>query len=78
METVERRFIGIVDAAKYSGISRRTLRRMIAAGILKAYQPGGRLLFDLVELDTAIRAAEGRTVDRLPPRRLASGKRKGK
>lgn len=51
-----RRWLSQAEAADYLGITDRTLRRMIAAGKLRAYRLGPRLLrIDLDDLDALLR-----------------------
>jgi excisionase family DNA binding protein len=48
-----RRWVSLSEAAIYSGVSSRTIRRMIANGKLTGYQSGSRLIrIDLNDLDT--------------------------
>ena len=54
--TLERRWSELAPAAQYAHISTKTLRRMIAAGELRAYRFGPRLLrVDLNEVDALFR-----------------------
>jgi excisionase family DNA binding protein len=55
-----RRYTTIKGAAEYSGVSERTIRRLIARQRLTAFRPvAGRVLVDLRELDAAIRSSAG-------------------
>jgi len=56
----ERRFVSAREASKYSGLSRQSLRRLALAGKLTEFRPRpGKVLFDIAELDAAIRASAG-------------------
>ena len=44
----------IKRTAEHTGLSTRTIWRLISAGLLKAYQPQGRVLLDMLEVDEAI------------------------
>lgn len=53
---VDRRLVGLPEAAAYAGCSTKTLRRRVADGSITAYRMGPRLLrIDLNELDAALR-----------------------
>ena len=48
------KLVSIQDAAKYFGISDRTIRRYIASGLIAGYRVGPRLIrVDLLELQQA-------------------------
>lgn len=50
------RFASIRDAAAYSGLSEKTLRRYVSAGTLRGYRLGKRLMrVDLTEVDQLLR-----------------------
>jgi excisionase family DNA binding protein len=52
------RWMSISDAAGYSGLSKRSLERLLAGGKLSAHRPvRGRLLIDRLELDSLIAGA---------------------
>jgi excisionase family DNA binding protein len=54
--TVETRYFGFSEAARYLGISIGTLRRWVAAGRVKSYRVGEKLCrFDREELDRMVR-----------------------
>jgi excisionase family DNA binding protein len=56
MSTSERRFISIATAAEYAGVTTKTIRRWIAAGRLRGYRAGPRLIRVRVdELDAMLR-----------------------
>ena len=55
--TVQQRFLNIVQASKYSGLSQKSIRRMIDAGKLKAHKPNKRVLIDRLALDSMIQAS---------------------
>ena len=55
---VEQRYFTMNDTAKYLGISRITLHRLVKAGEIKSYKVGGLRLFDLVEVDKWIHSKE--------------------
>ncbi|WP_067571758.1 helix-turn-helix transcriptional regulator [Nocardia acidivorans] len=60
---METRYLSMAEAAIYTGVDERTLRRYIARRELRAYRIGPRLLkFDRVDLDGLFRVAgvEGR------------------
>ncbi len=49
------RFLGIVDAARYAGLSPESVRRLIAGGRLTAYRPvKGRVVVDVRQLDALV------------------------
>jgi excisionase family DNA binding protein len=51
-----RDFISVAEAAEYTGLGERTLRRYIAGGTLTGYRVGERLIkVDVAELDQLIR-----------------------
>lgn len=57
-QDIETRYIsGYADAAKYSGLGERTLRRAVARGQIKAYKiPGIRnILFKPEDIDKALK-----------------------
>jgi len=57
---MSKRYAKIEECSEYSGLSVRTLHRMVADGRLTGYRPiAGRLLIDLHELDAFVRAAAG-------------------
>ena len=62
MESIGRRFESLADAAERTGVSTRTLRRLIAAGALTAYRLGPRILrvdsADVDRLLVRVRAAQ--------------------
>ena len=47
---LNQRFADLADAASFCGYSRRQLYELVRQGILRAYQPAGKLLIDLDEL----------------------------
>jgi len=50
-----RRYVKLAEAAKYLGVTDRTIRQMIADGRLTGYRNGARLVrVDLNELDAAM------------------------
>jgi excisionase family DNA binding protein len=52
------RYLSVSDAARYSGLSAMSLRRLIASGRLKLYAPTERRrLIDRHELDALIHAS---------------------
>ena len=57
-ETAQR-YLSYADAARYSGMSEQTLRRLVEAGRLRAYRPTGqrKVVFDRVELDALIQGS---------------------
>ncbi len=57
----EQRYLGVTGAARYSGLSEESIRRLLATRKLTGYRPiAGRVLIDRRELDALIRAADGR------------------
>lgn len=51
----DRRFMGIPDAAGYSGLSPKSIRRLLASGKLTILRPvRGRIVIDRVELDALV------------------------
>lgn len=62
-ESSARRWASIQGAAKYLGVTDRTVRNMIADGRLTGYRCGGRLVrVDLNEVDAAMEAFGGGAV----------------
>jgi excisionase family DNA binding protein len=58
--TAGRRYATLKVAEEFSGVSQRTLRRLIARQRLTSYRPvRGRVLVDLRELDALIRSTAG-------------------
>jgi excisionase family DNA binding protein len=53
------RYLSYPAAARYSGMSEQTLRRLVEAGRLKAYRPTGsrKVIFDVRELDELIQSS---------------------
>lgn len=52
----EKRWLSTVEAAKYIGVSKNTLRKYVAKGIVPAHKFGEKLLkFDPAELDDAVK-----------------------
>lgn len=59
------RFLDLESAAKYTSLSVKSLRRMIAARELEACKPvRGKIVLDRLALDAAILATQGRTLRR--------------
>jgi len=53
----EKHWLSTVEAAKYIGVSKNTLRKYVVKGLVPAHKFGQRLLkFDPAELDDAVRA----------------------
>jgi excisionase family DNA binding protein len=53
--TTNDRFISIAEAAKYLGVSERTVRNMLYDGRLRGHRLGGRVVrLKLSEIDTAL------------------------
>jgi excisionase family DNA binding protein len=51
-----RRYSTLADAATYLNVNQRTIRRLIADGVLTGYRLGGRLIrVDLDEVDQSMR-----------------------
>jgi excisionase family DNA binding protein len=58
-----RRWLSVDEAAAYSGLSDKSIRRMISAGKLTAHRPvRGAIKIDRGELDAAIKASTGTLV----------------
>ena len=59
--TPMRRYIDIVSASYYSGVSISTIRRWIQRGIVTGHRPAGgrRIVLDTRELDRVIRSGQG-------------------
>ena len=59
MNTPDKKYATIDDAAKWSGLSSRSIRRLIASGKLTAIAPSGvkRVLLDLEEFDRFIQSS---------------------
>ncbi|MGP4057412.1 excisionase family DNA-binding protein [Mycobacterium sp. 4D054] len=56
----QRRYVSIQDAAKYLGVTDRTIRAMISDGRLTGYRNGTRLVrVDLNEVDARMTAFGG-------------------
>lgn len=56
----QKRLTSLANAATYADLSQRTLRRYVAAGRLRAYRVGPRLLkVDLDDLDTILTPVGG-------------------
>ncbi|GEM_PF-4645494 len=55
--TEEPEYIPLATARRRSGISVKSLRRLIADGKLRGYRPTWKLLIDVEELDAFIRGA---------------------
>lgn len=54
----QQRFLGLTAAAHYCDLSPESLRRMIAAGKIRAFRPvRGKILIDTRELDSVILAS---------------------
>jgi excisionase family DNA binding protein len=53
--TPERRFFGIAAAAAYASVSVPTIRRWLAAGLVRGYKVGRLVRIDVNELDSAVR-----------------------
>lgn len=55
-----RRWVSIIQAADYLGVTERTIRQMIADGRLTGYRNGQRFIrLDRNEIDTAMRPFGG-------------------
>lgn len=55
-----RRYVKMIEAADYLGVTTRTIRQMIADGRLTGYRSGGRLVrLDLNEIDAAMQPFGG-------------------
>ncbi|WP_280829369.1 excisionase family DNA-binding protein [Mycobacterium sp. OTB74] len=55
-----RRYVKLAEAAKYLGVTERTVRQMIADGRLTGYRNGRRLVrLDLNEIDAAMQPFGG-------------------
>ena len=57
------RFLGVDDAAVYTGLSAESIRRALSAGKLMAHRPvRGRVLLDIRELESWVTASAGRRI----------------
>lgn len=58
--TVGARYLPYPAAARYTGMSEQTLRRLVDQGRLKTYKPtGGRkVVFDRLELDELVQGSQ--------------------
>jgi excisionase family DNA binding protein len=54
---IGRRYVTVQEAADYTGLSDKSIRRMLARRALTPYRPVGRLLIDLRQLDALIQAS---------------------
>jgi len=60
LKRVEKRWLAVEDAAKYSSLSVESIRRMLSSGRLTAHRPvRGRVIVDRSELDAVIRSSTG-------------------
>lgn len=58
MKELEQRWLNFGEAARYSGISAESLRRLVRAGRLRVFRPTERkVLIDRAELDAFIEAS---------------------
>jgi hypothetical protein len=59
---VARRYLPLVEAVRYSGMSAASLRRLAAEGRLRFFRPAGKrvCLVDVHELDEVIRGEPSR------------------
>ena len=58
---VSQRFMGVNDAAAYSGLSEKSIRRLVASGKITGLRPvRGRVLIDRLELDSLILSADSK------------------
>ena len=53
-ERSERKWVVKKELMRYLSISQRTIENWVNKGLIKAYKLGGRIYFDLVEIDEAI------------------------
>jgi excisionase family DNA binding protein len=57
-QAVEARWFSYAEAARYTGLSAQTLRRLVDAGRLRVARPAPRVVrFDLRDLDALMTAA---------------------
>ncbi|MGB3356041.1 MAG: helix-turn-helix domain-containing protein [Mycobacterium sp.] len=64
MVAQRRKYITILEAAEYLGVTKRTIRTMIADGRLKAYRSGHRLVrLDLADVDAVLKPFGGAVSD---------------
>lgn len=60
-----KRYVSIVEAAEYAGLSDGTIRNLIAMQQLTAFRPvPGRIVIDLQELDRFVRESAGKRCTR--------------
>ena len=58
--TPRRRYVSVIEAAEYLGVSDRTIRQMVSDGRLTAYRNGRKLVrLDLNEIDARMEAFGG-------------------
>jgi len=56
-DSAQQRFLSLADAARYSGISVESIRRMVASGQITPLRPvPGRVVVDREQLDAVILA----------------------
>lgn len=52
---MERRFLSIKDAAKYTSLSQRLLYQIVARREIRSFRKGKRIVLDIDDLDAFIR-----------------------
>jgi excisionase family DNA binding protein len=58
--TPRRRYVSVLEAAEYLGVTDRTIRQMVSDGRLTAYRNGRKLVrLDLNEIDARMEAFGG-------------------
>lgn len=58
VKTVEQNWLNVTNAAKYSDLGEKSIRRLLASGKLTAFRPvKGRILLCRDELDSLIRSS---------------------
>lgn len=63
LETLEeekappRKWLNLRQAAEYLSVTPRAIEAYVLKGKLRCYKPFGRLLFDLMELETVVKAS---------------------
>ena len=59
---IEQRYLSVAEAARYLGLSRKTLYSWAEKGTMPAYKVGRVWRFDKSELDSFVKRAGGTTV----------------
>lgn len=57
VSSLPRKWLNLKQAAEYLGTTPRAIEAYVLKGKLSCYKPFGRLLFDVVELETVVKAS---------------------